>query len=75
MSDMKEEGNKDKAEGKLREGVGKITDDKSEQMKGKMQQAKGDLKKDLADDTDWAGAHTAGGPLFLPAFLFGIATA
>jgi uncharacterized protein YjbJ (UPF0337 family) len=50
MSNMNEEGNKDKAEGKIREGVGKLTDDKSEQMKGKMQQVKGDVEKDLSDD-------------------------
>jgi len=49
MSNMNEEGDKDKAEGKIREGVGKLTDDKSEQMKGKMQQVKGDVKKDLSD--------------------------
>jgi uncharacterized protein YjbJ (UPF0337 family) len=50
MSDMNEKGDKDKAEGKIREGVGKLTDDKSEQAKGKMQQVKGEIEEDLGDD-------------------------
>jgi uncharacterized protein YjbJ (UPF0337 family) len=53
MSDnLKDEGRKDKVEGKLREGVGKITDDKEEEARGKMQQAKGEVKKQVGEITD-----------------------
>lgn len=45
MSDREAEGEYDKAKGKVRETVGKITDDKSEQAHGKWDQAKGEVKK------------------------------
>ena len=38
MTELKAKGEKDKVEGKIREGVGDVTGDKDEQMKGKMQQ-------------------------------------
>jgi len=47
MSEDIAEGNKDKAEGKIREGVGKLTGDKEEEAHGKLDQAKGEIKKNI----------------------------
>lgn len=40
---------KDKATGKIKETVGKATDDKSQVVEGKLEQAKGTAKDKLAD--------------------------
>jgi uncharacterized protein YjbJ (UPF0337 family) len=45
MSDREAEGEYDKTKGKVREAMGKATDDKSQQAQGKWDQAKGEVKK------------------------------
>jgi uncharacterized protein YjbJ (UPF0337 family) len=45
MSDHEIEGERDKARGKIREGVGKLTGDRGEEMHGKLEQGVGEIKK------------------------------
>ncbi|BAO56440.1 CsbD family protein [Nonlabens marinus] len=45
MSDKELEGKMDQAKGKVKEGFGKLTDDKSTEAEGKADQAKGKAKE------------------------------
>ncbi|WP_194850448.1 CsbD family protein [Nonlabens antarcticus] len=45
MSDKELEGKMDQAKGKVKEGYGKLTDDKSTEAEGKADQAKGKAKE------------------------------
>jgi len=45
MSDKELEGKMDQAKGKIKEGYGKLTDDKSTEAEGKADQAKGKAKE------------------------------
>ncbi len=45
MSDKELDGKMDKAKGNVKEGVGKLTNDKSMENEGKADQAKGKLKE------------------------------
>jgi uncharacterized protein YjbJ (UPF0337 family) len=47
MSKEETKGKIKKEEGKIREGLGKMTGDKSEQVKGKMQQAEGTIREQV----------------------------
>jgi uncharacterized protein YjbJ (UPF0337 family) len=49
MSEHEIEGEQDKARGKIREGVGKLTGDKGEEMHGKIEQGVGELKKKVGE--------------------------
>lgn len=54
MADLKDKFKniKDKAEGKIHEVIGEITDDDSHELKGKLQQKKADLKEDFEELKD-----------------------
>ena len=53
MADEKHaEGTADKASGKVKEGVGKLTDNERMEQEGRNEQAKGDLKKAVGDVKD-----------------------
>jgi uncharacterized protein YjbJ (UPF0337 family) len=45
MSDKELEGKMDQAKGKVKEGYGKLTNDKSTEAEGKADQAKGEVKE------------------------------
>jgi len=42
----------DKAKGKVKEGWGKLTDDKSTELEGKFDQVKGNVREGVADIKD-----------------------
>ena len=45
-------GEAEQVEGKVREGVGKITGSEKEKLKGKAKQVKGKVREELAEHTD-----------------------
>ena len=47
MSDKEIDGKMDQAKGNVKEGVGKLTNDKSMENEGKADQAKGELKETI----------------------------
>jgi uncharacterized protein YjbJ (UPF0337 family) len=49
MSEHEMEGERDKARGKIREGVGKLTGDKGEELHGKIEQGVGEVKKKVGE--------------------------
>jgi uncharacterized protein YjbJ (UPF0337 family) len=49
MSDKELEGKLDQAKGKIKEEVGKLSDDSSTEVEGKADQAKGKIKEELGE--------------------------
>ena len=52
MSDEQVKGTLSKAQGKVEEGLGKVTGNKQEQGRGKARQVQGDAQKGLGDIQD-----------------------